>query len=443
MYKGILSLSWPIMLEMGVQMLIMNVNTFMISRLGDQAVAAVGTAGTILGVTTMVLGIIGFGSTTLIAQYFGAGDKRTLMELIVESVRANLCTAIAISALLQVFWYPLFHVMHVPADIWGQTCYFFRIMSLFLFISSFNMICSGILRNLGETRKVFYFSLVSVSLTVVFNAVLILGLFGFPRMGINGLLISNVVAASVEGVLKGGFLYKRLPFPINWKHAAVQWKHTKRIFQVGIPSAIELGSYQLTQFLMVSIISLLGTFAITTRVYSTSVESMSFLFGMGISQGVAILVGHQVGRFDYPKARSISMNGIVIGVGIMSLISVILFAFGNDFISLFTTNEDVISSGGGVLKIIALAQPAKALNMVVGGALRGAGDNKWLMWNSGLFVWLSVLFAYVLGFPFHFGLYGVWWGMFLDEWIRAILVFRRLKGNRWYEKSYVQPVQAK
>jgi putative MATE family efflux protein len=436
-YREILSLSWPILLEMGVQMLIMNVNMFMVSRLGDRTVAAVATANTALSLVGLLLGIVGIGANILVAQYVGAKDKASTSQIVMESIRLNLLVSIVVAlAMFSVPWLIL-ALLHTPSSILGPTRVYLRLMSLLLPIQSLSMMAAGILRSFGSTRSVLYLSLFNVLLTVLGNAIVVFQWFGMPALGIVGLVGANAIGGGVSTALLCWILYRQVPLRTRisawWKRGRFTWD----VIRVGIPSAVELGSYQLTQFLIVSLVSLLGAYAVATRAYASTVESMSFLVGMGLSQGVSILVGHHVGRSDYKGARVIAGRGIVLGTTLMTLTGVLLFVFGGDVIRLFSHDDAVIAWGTGVLRIIAVAQPAKAVNMVIGGALRGAGDNKWLMWNSGTFVWLSIIFAYLFGVTWQGGLYGMWWGMCLDEWIRAALVLRRLLSNRWQGRSYV------
>ncbi|KPV42608.1 MATE family efflux transporter [Alicyclobacillus ferrooxydans] len=437
-YREILSLSWPILLEMGVQMFIMNMNTFMVSRLGDGVVAAVATANTALSIVGMLMGIVGIGANILVAQYFGAGERLSTSRIVVEAMRLNLLVSIIVGVFMMAEPWIALTLLHTPALILEPARLYLRWMSVLLPLQSVSMLAAGILRSFGSTRPVLYLSILNVVLTVSGNAVVVYQGFGLPELGIEGLVGANALGGVVSTVLMCRLLYTKMPAKVGlsawWKRGHFTWD----VIRVGVPSAVELGSYQLTQFLIVSLVSLLGAYAVATRAYASAVESMSFLVGMGLSQGISILVGHRIGRQDYTGAREIANQGIILGALLMTLTGGLLFLFGGDIVRVFSHDPTVIRWGTGVLRIIAIAQPAKAVNMVIGGALRGAGDNKWLMWNSGTFVWLSVIFAYLFGITWHGALYGMWWGMCLDEWIRAGLVFRRLRGDRWQGRSYVQ-----
>lgn len=439
-YRQILSISWPIVLQMSLQTIITNVNVMMMSRLGNAAVATVGITGTIMGIFSILLTIVSFGATVLVAQHYGAEDEAATSQLLVESERISLLFSITISALVLAVPSLFMHWMNVPRDIWTETKWFLRLNALIFPLPVLTMLTTGLLRCVGHSKSILIASGLCLVLVVVLNRVFLFGFFGIPAFGLGGLVISDAIVFS-GGAAWGIWLLKRHVRNVSLRSMMCSWRHTETLIRVGIPSAIDSGSYQLTQIIIVALISLLGSSCLAVRQYALAIESLSFLIGLGVAEGVTILVGQMVGVGQGEMVKRLAWKGIITGTLLLTATAIPLYANGSHIIQWFTKDQSVIQTGAHVLKIIAIAQPAKGLNMVVGGVLRGAGDNKWLMFNSGAFVWFSVVFSFLLGFTFHFGMDGIWWGMVLDEWLRGIWVLSRIASNRWRPKSYVSSSQ--
>ncbi|KUO94778.1 hypothetical protein ATW55_10180 [Ferroacidibacillus organovorans] len=437
-YRQILSLSWPILLEMTAQTTMNNLNVWVVSHLGSTIVASVGLTGTLIAALGILLSIVGLGATVLIAQFRGANQPEKATAFAVDALRLMLVIATLLTLLLIAGIPVWFAILHVPSSIVPTMRAYMTFMAILLPFSSWVAISGGILRSFGATRVVFYQTLLVIGVTAFFNLLFVTGLWNAPRLGLTGLYLANVSGIMAGVIYSFLLLARHLPVPVTRRMILHGSGQVMAVLRVGLPSALELGSYQFTQFFLVSLIARLGTNAIATRVYAISIESASFLFGLGIAQGVSILVGHEAGKGAFHPARRIAWSGVTLGVGGMSLLALLLFIFAHPLIALFTTDKEVVRLGARVLQIIALAQPAKALNMIIGGALRGAGDNRWLMWNSGMFVWISVLAAWLFGFPLGLGLAGIWWGMCVDEWVRAALLFSRLRGTRWENRQFTR-----
>ena len=116
----------------------------------------------------------------------------------------------------------------------------------------------------------------------------------------------------------------------------------------------------------------------------------------------------------------------------MSLVGLVFFVASYPLASVFTNDAAVIQASGANLRLLAISQPALAFVMTLAGALRGAGDTRWVMWVTMIGTWGSrVVIGWFLGIYLGLGLAGVWTAMVLDNLIRAVLLTARYRGGHW------------
>ena len=184
--------------------------------------------------------------------------------------------------------------------------------------------------------------------------------------------------------------------------------------------------------IITSYAAILGLVFLAAHQVFMRIQAVLSMFFMGFSLGAMTLVGQNIGADEKKRAEQTGrMAGYVVLVFVLLIVAGI-FIFSKPLIALFTGDEEVVAVGANILKLFAFIQIPKALNAVLCGNLRGAGELKWLMYLAlfSLF-FVEIGLTWVVVFPLGMSLWGIWLILGLDETVRTILDYWRFHGGRW------------
>ena len=208
------------------------------------------------------------------------------------------------------------------------------------------------------------------------------------------------------------------------------------ILKVGVPGGVSSLSYSLSQVVSTSILGVLGTVALSAKVYISSIVFYVYVVGMALGLSTSILMGWMTGAKEYDKAYRLNQQVLKLAVSLNIVLSVLLFLFYKPVLGLFTRNAEIIGIARTVLFIDIFVEIGRAFNHVEDNSLRGAGDVMFPMVVSVVSCWLmSILFSYILGIRLGLGLAGCWIAFMLDELFRGLSFWKRFRSKKWMEKK--------
>ncbi|WP_099362363.1 MATE family efflux transporter [Fredinandcohnia onubensis] len=437
------ALTWPIFIELLLHMLMGNADTLMLSMYSDNSVAAVGVANQILSLIIVMFGFIATGTAVLVAQHFGADNEKSAAEVSVVSVIANLIFGLILSLIVFVWSKKLLLLMDLPVELLDEADSYLRIVGLFSFLQALIMTIGAVIRSYGFTRDTMYVTIGMNILNVIGNYIFIFGPFGFPVLGVEGVAISTSVSRLVGLLVITYLLIKRVDHGLPFKKVfTLPKQHIHNLLKIGIPSAGEQLSYNSSQMIITYFITIMGTQALTTKVYAQNLMMFIFLFSIAISQGTQILVGQMIGARQINDAYQRAIKSLKLAILISAAMAIIFSIFKDPLLSIFTNNQEIIKTGGVLILLTIILEPGRAFNLVLINALRAAGDVKLPVYMGILSMWgICVPIAYVLGVHFELGLIGVWISFIVDEWLRGIVMLWRWRSRAWEKKSFVTPVE--
>ena len=296
------------------------------------------------------------------------------------------------------------------------------------------------MRSYGFTREAMYVTIGMNVLNICGNYVLIFGAFGLPALGVQGVAISTTVSRVIGLLVIFYLLIKRIPHKLPFTEIfSLPIMHLKNLLAIGIPAAGEQLSYNASQMAITYFVTMLGTEALTTKVYAQNLMMFIYLFALAIAQGTQILIGHKMGAGRLEAAYNRGLKSLRLSILISFLCALMFTIFSKQLLSIFTTNENIIALGSLLILITILLEPGRAFNIVIINSLRAAGDVKFPVIVGIIVMWgVAVSLSYILGIHFGLGLVGVWIAFTLDEWIRGLLMLKRWKSRKWMNKSFVK-----
>lgn len=438
--QDVLKLAWPILIELLLGSLFGMIDMMMLGWIADKALSAASVAA--VGITNqpMFIGLslaqaLNVGGTAMIARYVGAKQPHKVDSVLKHVILLNIFVlAIPLATFGLVFTEEIMRFMGAEADTISAGSTYFKVIMIGYLFQSFNMSITAALRGIGETKAPMRINLRVNFLNVIGNAVLIYGLLFFPALGVTGAGVSTAFSHVVASVLMVRFVTRKdSPLKLDLKK---KFKYNKVVIQnlirVGVPASLESLALRIGVMMFVRIVASLGTVVYASHQIALSILGLSFQPGQAFGIAASSMVGRSLGAQNLKKAELYAKETRKIGSIISTGMALLFFFFGPQIVSLYTTDPVIIDNASMALKIIALVQPFQSSQLILAGALRGAGDTFWPLVATFIGVFgFRVLVAYLLVKVLGMGLMGAWIAVLIDQLIRWVFVYGRFRTNKW------------
>lgn len=430
-------LTWPLLIETLLVMMLGAIDTFMLSRHSDNSVAAVGLANQILTFCFIIFEVINLGTSVLCSQYLGA-QRRDRMETVAGvALAVNLVFGLAVSAGLFCYGRSILEMLGLEGDVLELGRTYIELVGLFAFVQALQLTISAVMRSNNKPVYPMMVILVVNILNIIGNYVLIFGAFGAPALGVKGAALSTVISRAVAMIILFILLFGQIirAFPV---HIFRRWpgKELRNLLHIGLPAAGEQVSYYLSQLVLVFFITAMGMESLAARTYCVNIIMFVYLFSLAISHAGAISIGHLVGARKYGGAYLMGKYVMKVSLRLTLLFSLSTAVLGTFIMRMLTDNPEIIALGTAILWIDVVLEIGRPINILYVNALQSAGDVNYPFYVGLIVMWIvAVGGAWGLGVAAGFGLLGMWWMFALDENIRGILFIRRWNSKKWSNKG--------
>jgi putative MATE family efflux protein len=442
--KKLWHISWPLLIEFLLIMPGPALDAYFLSKVSDTAAAAVSVVAPFFMISVLIIQSLNQGGMSVAAQQLGARDTKNVSATFLVMMIIDIIACTLIGIFFVVLHRPLAGLVGLSGAMQDYGGEFLSVIGTLIIFLGIRLVYASITAVYGKTLYNLISATIMVMVNVVFNIIFIYGLFGFPKMLVMGVASATVLGWFASVLYNMYIVHRVLGISFPWRGIMARFKSLARpILNIGMPSMLEPVSYHTTQLIYGRIVVAIGVTEVVARGYLSNVLTVVLAVPMALGIGTQILVGHFIGakRFDDAdrQVRSSVMQGMITSASLVT----VLYIFSDQVIGIFTTDKHVLELGTNVFLIAILLEIARPVNIVVGNSLRVSGDARYtsLMGAAVMFLF-SVPLVYTLGLPLHWGLIGVWFGMAVDEIVRAILNFRRWN-KRYWEKTgiAVQPHQ--
>ncbi len=299
------SLAWPIFVETTLFMLLGFVDVFILSKYDDLAASAVGTANQAVSIVAIVFSVLSSASAVLISQYLGAKKRESASRIAALSITLHLTAGIIISAVLILFHQPILRFIGADGRLLDFAGEYLSIVGGFLFLQALHTAMSVIVRNHGMTKLSMFVTVGMNLFNTALDTVLVLGLLGFPQLGVRGVAIATSLSRVLGVTVLGVVLFTKVeklsifrllkPFP---------WTDVRDIFKIGIPAAMETFLYNLSQLVITSIVlNCLTETELITKTYVQNITMFFYVFAISIGQAADRACRQRTGS-DLPHAAA-------------------------------------------------------------------------------------------------------------------------------------------
>ena len=432
--RDAVNVAWPSVLESFFVCLAGMVDTIMVGSLGSFAIAAVGltTQPKFLGLAVFLS--MNVAVSALVARRKGAGDRESANRIVRMALLITIGLTIIISSVFVAFASPIIKMVGSQADTHEYAVEYLQIIMGVLGFSTISLMLNAAQRGAGNTRIAMLTNVISNTVNVIFNYLLIGGNFGFPALGVRGAALATVIGTvcactlSIASVLrKDGFINLR-----SVKGWIADRMSVRSLLNVGSSAFVEQICLRIGFLLFSMTVAHLGTTQMAAHQIGMNLMSMSFSFGDGLSVASVTLIGQSLGRKRPDMAKIYGNVCQKIGLLCACLVATIYFLFGKQIFTLFSQEAVILEYGGQIMRILSVILFFQIEQVVLFGCLRGAGDTKF----TALVSLISVTFirpgmSWLLCYPLGIGLIGAWLGTFCDQVLRFILTFLRFRKGEW------------
>lgn len=423
-------LAFPIFVENFLNKLLTMVNVYLLARLSQDAVAAIGVANQFLNFITMTFSFITFGTAVVIAQNRGAGDEKSANQAATSAVIANVAWGLLIALVLAIFHKPMLRMMNMEGILMDYSRTYLLIIGCCCAVQGLNLTLATILRNYGEAKAPMMVFLMMNVINLIGNACVVMRPFGLPDFGITGIAVCTVlsqVIAAIAMVLCAVRVKIRLSFPKPFP-----FKILKQILRIGLPGAGDSIAFNIANICMTYFVSSMGPTALAAQTYAVQFIAFVQVMGYSVGQAAQIMVGYHCGARDFDRAYKLALKNIWVAMALNLSVMTLVFIFQKPLLSLFTDSAEIAQMVFWCLVVDFILEFGRPFNLVVGVTLRGTGDVMWAMWASVLSTFFAcILVGFVLTQVFHLGLYAVFIALLCDEWLRGQLMTYRWRTRKW------------
>ena len=394
-WKRIMEFAMPMLLGNLAQQLYNTADSVIVGRyVGDNALAAVGSAAPILNLLLALFVGIATGAGIVISQSYGAKDRVSLSRHIGNCISLAAIATAVIMVIGPLITRPMLELLGTPDSIidWCTqylNIYFIGIVGFFFY----NML-SGVLRGLGDSLSALVFLLVAAALNVVLDLVFVAN-FG---MGVPGVALATAIAQAISAILcYWKLMHMGDVFDLNWQQLKLVRSSALRILQVGLPSGITQAIMATAGMVVQSLTNSMGETVIACNVIIMRVDGFAMLPNMTFGQALSVYTGQNVGAAKFDRVDKGVKQGGALALAFAVTITAVLLFFGHHLFGIFTTTQALIDLAVRMMRILAFGYLAIAVSQVLGGVMRGAGDTMTPMW-------ISIITTILLRVPVAYGL---------------------------------------
>ena len=328
--------SIPLLIGNIFQQLYSMVDTIIVGRfVGVNALAAVGSTGSLFFlVNGMVLGLTS-GFAVLVAQKFGAKDEDGLKKAVASNILLTLISTVIITVIALIVKTPLLKMMNTPDNIFGDANTYITIIFAGIITQALYNMAAGILRSLGDSKTPLYFLIVSSVINIILDLVFIINF----KMGVAGAAYATNIAQGVSAILCLIYSYKKFPvLRIKKEDFKFGTAYISKHLKIGIPMGLQFSVTAIGIVIVQSAINVFGSTVIAAYTASSKVLQLVMQPSTSFGVTIATYAGQNLGakRFDRIKNGMKIMNKISVVTSLLA--GAVLVFLGKYFVMLFIDN---------------------------------------------------------------------------------------------------------
>lgn len=425
-------LSWPILVSLLVSVSLTITDTLFLSRRSDTAAAAVGAVFPVLTLTNAIFAASGQAGCAVAGQLLGARAHSKVRFVYGAVLTLNLTLGLGVGAFFAVCYRALPEWLGLTGQIASYASEYLWWVGGTQALTALQQAISSILNSRGATRVSLVQAVSANVVNIGLNSALLWGAFGSSD-GVREVAWVTVTSKVVALLIGWLAMRYQLRLDVAIPRSVAAFKQAiLPVIRIALPSVVEPVAYEASQVFMTRLVVAMGPTALAARVYTFNLCILGVLWSLALGVGTQILLAHRIGAAQLDEAQRQLKQSVRFaafgGVGIILVLNLVRVPL----LSLFTTDQQVLELTRPLLLLALVMEFGRALNVVVGGALRSSGDAKFASLVGASMMWfIAVPLSYFLGVAAGFGVVGVWIAMTADECLRGFTNYWRWQTGAW------------
>lgn len=423
--KLLIMFSIPMLIGNLFQQLYNIVDSIVVGRLvGADALAAIGTTGSISFLFFALCNGIGSGGGIITSQFFGSNDTGKVKSCIANVAYIMIVFPAIVGTIAFFSAEPLLRMLATPENILTDATNYLRILSVGLvFVSVYNYV-SSMLRALGDSKTPLYFLIFSCILNTVLDIIFV----GKLRLSVVGAGIATLISQLVSGALCIWYAFKYNPyFKLTKEDLKINTDVIHSSLKMGIPLSLQFSLIAISSMALQRVVNSFGAVAVAAFTASSRIEQVIHQPYQTLSAALATFVGQNYGAKKqdrmiegYHKSMNLMIAFTIVMVVVMQL-------FGKAITALFVGDEDVIIMGAKALKITSLFYIFLGMIYIVRGILNGVSDAFFALFNGIIEVIGRFTMPVFLTMIPVIGIWGIWWSVGIVWFISGFTAYLRYR----------------
>ena len=385
----------PMLLGNLAQQLYNTVDSIIVGRfVGDNALAAVGSAGPILNLMLVLFMGISVGASIMVSQYYGANMRDELSRSVCCCMTLTGAASLIIMAVGPLITRPLLQLLNTPESVidWCQS--YLTIIFVGIMGGGYYNILSGVMRGLGDSASALYYLLIATGLNIVLDYVFV----AWFRMGVPGVAWATVIAQFVSAVLAVRKIARmKNLFDLKREYFRPESHYTRTLIRLGLPSGATQAIFSMSMIIVQSLTNSFGEQFIAANVIVMRIDGFVMLPAFSLGTAMTTFAGQNIGAGRMDRVERGAREGTLTAMGISAVITALILIFGRSLMGVFTRTEELIELCFRMMKILAVGYIAMEVTQCLSGIMRGAGDTVTPMW-------VAIFNSVIIRIPLAYGL---------------------------------------
>ena len=396
-WKGIVAFTVPMLIGNIAQQLYSTVDSIVVGQyIGDNALAAVGSATPLLNMLLVLFIGISAGANIMVSQYFGAKNREGLSYTIGNSITVTAIACLLLILVAAPLIRPILVILNTPDSIIDWCADYLMISLIGMAGMAYYNILSNILRGMGDS----FSALIYLLIATVLNIGLDIFFVAYVKMGVGGVALATVIAQFISSVLCLIKLARmRENFDFNLHFLRPKGSYVKTLVRLGLPSGLTQAIFSSAMIVVQSLTNQFGEIFIAANVVIMRVDGFAMMPNFSFGTALTTYAGQNVGAGLHDRVTKGAKQGTLLAVGCSTAITIAILFFGKSLMGIFTDTAELVDLSYRLMLILAVGYIAVAITQSLSGIMRGAGDTMTPMWISLITtIALRVPIAYGISF---------------------------------------------
>ena len=435
-FRNLTYLAWPMIMMEGLYMIGQVGDMIWVGHLGPAAIAGVGLANVVIMVLmAMDIGLM-MGIRATISRYSGSGNTDAASRMVGQALFLGTAWGVIVG-LIGILLLPfIFQLFGAEEAVTKEAVSYLRIIAVGW--ASMGILVTGLysIQSTGDSRKPMFIEVILRSVHLIICPFFVFGLFFFPRLGVAGAALANVIAHTFGAIVILVILFSgNTKIKLTVRDLRPDPVNVIRILKIGIPALVMNIQKSFGDMLLAWIIVPYGTLAVAAHSLIIRVEMVFVALGIGLGGAAGILAGQNLGARQFKQAKRTGWLASGIMEVLMALFSLVLWFAPEIVLRVFTTDEELIRLGSTFMKIAVAGYLFYGLEFVFRDCIANTGDTLTAMIASVIMTWgVLIPFALIIPRITDLGVFGVRWAIVANYVVGALLFVFYFKRGKWMTK---------